>query len=186
MLQLETVNFDLTEECRHLKHQLELAKSNYEGTLADVSNQYKQTIARLVKENNYLQEMIEQQERTISTTNLKFVNEKAMNQQYEKELATLKQMIQQEKTRVCFEKDNLRTSIEILSAENKKLVEKVNKMKTELKSRNKLDVAPSKKQLVDSPLPMPGKRLPSTPKKFVVKKELAAVKKEVSSSLCIM
>jgi len=167
------VNFDLTEECRHLKHQLELAKSNYEGTLADVSNQYKQTIARLVKENNYLQEMIEQQERTISTTNLKFVNEKAMNQQYEKELATLKQMIQQEKTRVCFEKDNLRTSIEILSAENKKLVEKV-------------DVAPSKKQLVDSPLPMPGKRLPSTPKKFVVKKELAAVKKEVSSSLCIM
>ncbi len=183
MLQLETANFDLSEECRHLKHQLEQAKSNYDDTLADVSNQYKQTVARLVKENNYLQEMIEQQERSISTTNLKLVNEQAMNQQYEKELATLKQMIQQEKTRASFERDNLRTSIELLSTENKKLVEKVNKMKAELKLRDKKDAAPQAKNfLVDSPLPKPAKRRPNTPKKIVVKKELAVVKSEVSSS----
>jgi DNA repair exonuclease SbcCD ATPase subunit len=172
--------FDLSEECRQLKHQLEQAKSNYDNSFSDMATQYKQTIARLVKENDYLQEMIAQQARTIDTINLKLVNEQAMNRQYEKELATLKQMIQKEKTRGAIEKDNLRTSIKLLSTENKKLVDKYNKAKIELKERDQvtIEMLPT---FVNTPPPKPSKRRPSTAKKVIgVKKEISIVKKEVS------
>lgn len=178
-MQLETLNFDLSEECRQLRHQLEQAKSNYDGSFNDMATQYKQTIARLVKENDYLQEMVAQQARTFDTTNLKLVNEQAMNQQYEKELATLKQMIQKDKTRGAIEKENLRTSIKLLSAENKKLVDKYSKAKVELKGREQvmLEKVPS---FVNTPPQKPAKRRVSTPKKVVVvKQEPLSTKKEV-------
>jgi hypothetical protein len=183
VLQLETMNFDLSEECRQLKHQLEQAKSNYDNSFSDMATQYKQTISRLVKENDYLQEMIAQQARTIDTINLKLVNEQAMNRQYEKELATLKQMIQKEKTRGAIEKDNLRTSIKLLSTENKKLVDKYNKAKIELKERDQVTIE-KLPTFVNTPPPKPSKRRPSTPKKVIaVKKEPSIVKKEALHSI---
>ncbi len=147
-----------------------------------MTNHYEQTTARLVKENDYMRELIEQQARTVNTTNLKLVNEQAINQQYEKEMVTLKQMIQQEKTRGSLDKENLRTSFKILTAENKKLVEKYSKLKAELKARDKLTVPVEKPMLVSSPPLKSSKRRPSTPKKIIVKKEHAVVKKEVCNS----